>query len=120
MHNLTVRQLQVLAFIRERIRQTGAAPTRWEMAKSLSFKSPKALEECLQDLAKKGLLALDKSAKRGIRVLEPPREVGLPLVGRVPEGQAAPQWLSSLLQSLTSPHPGKRFGRDAWVQQSLF
>jgi len=47
-NKLTARQQQILTLIETAIRQTGAPPTRAEIAKELGFKSANAAEEHLQ------------------------------------------------------------------------
>lgn len=102
---LTARQQQILSLIETAIRQTGAPPTRAEIAKELGFKSANAAEEHLQALARKGYIQLVSGTSRGIRLrnpeharqLESPRtpyslslpglgQLVLPLVGRVAAG----------------------------------
>ncbi len=85
---LTERQRQVLAFIREALKQEGLPPTRSEIAAALGFRSPNAAEEHLRALARKGAIELRQGASRGIRVLEEEdEEAGLPVIGRVAAGQ---------------------------------
>lgn len=81
---LTPRQQQILSLIRKHLSETGAPPTRAEIAGQLGFKSPNAAEEHLQALARKGAIELMPGASRGIRVLQ--EELGLPVVGRVAAG----------------------------------
>jgi repressor LexA len=102
---LTARQQQILSLIEAAIRQTGAPPTRAEIAKELGFKSANAAEEHLQALARKGYIQLVSGTSRGIRLknqdhartLESSRtpyslslpglgQLILPLVGRVAAG----------------------------------
>lgn len=100
---LTARQQQILELIRQAISQTGAPPTRAEIASQLGFKSANAAEEHLQALARKGAIELVSGTSRGIR-LRGERSVGssavsqlhlpipgltqlvLPLIGRVAAG----------------------------------
>ena len=49
---LTARQQQILTLIENAISQTGAPPTRAEIADELGFKSANAAEEHLQALAR--------------------------------------------------------------------
>ncbi len=102
---LTARQAQILELIQQAIAQTGAPPTRAEIAAQLGFRSPNAAEEHLKALAKKGVIELVSGTSRGIRVrtdalralnasrtqpfLTPSERVmqwALPLVGRVAAG----------------------------------
>jgi repressor LexA len=102
---LTARQQQILSLIEAAIRQTGAPPTRAEIAKELGFKSANAAEEHLQALARKGYIQLVSGTSRGIRLKNPDvartlessrtpyslslpglGQLILPLVGRVAAG----------------------------------
>ena len=87
---LTARQAEVLAFIRQQLRATGMPPTRAEIARALSFRSPNAAEEHLRALARKGVLELLPGASRGMRLIESAAQAGInagiPVVGRVAAG----------------------------------
>ncbi|HVL57462.1 MAG TPA: transcriptional repressor LexA [Burkholderiaceae bacterium] len=102
MRDLTVRQQEILALIKQHIADTGFPPTRAEIAQQLGFRSPNAAEEHLKALARKGVIELTSGASRGIRLkLLPGAEsdgergfgsavqiaLSLPLVGRVAAGQ---------------------------------
>lgn len=66
---LTPRQQQILDLIQDAIAQTGAPPTRAEIARTLGFKSANAAEEHLKALARKGVLELVSGTSRGIRLI---------------------------------------------------
>ena len=66
---LTPRQQQILDLIQETMAQTGAPPTRAEIARTLGFKSANAAEEHLKALARKGVLELVSGTSRGIRLI---------------------------------------------------
>lgn len=97
---LTARQQQILELIQKAIAQTGAPPTRAEIASELGFKSPNAAEEHLQALARKGAIDLVSGTSRGIRLrgansqrfnqlafpLASLSQLALPLIGRVSAG----------------------------------
>ncbi len=83
MRNLTARQEEILALIREWIATTGLPPTRAEISARFGFSSPNAAEQHLKGLAKKGVLELVPGTSRGIRLAG---GGGLPLVGRVAAG----------------------------------
>jgi repressor LexA len=100
MRELTVRQQEILALIKQHIADTGFPPTRAEIAQQLGFRSPNAAEEHLKALARKGVIELTSGASRGIRLKLLPGSDGehgfgsavqialsLPLVGRVAAGQ---------------------------------
>lgn len=65
---LTARQQQILDLVRTSIEQTGAPPTRAEIAQELGFRSANAAEEHLQALARKGVIELLGGTSRGIRL----------------------------------------------------
>lgn len=101
---LTARQQQILTLIQSAIANTGAPPTRAEIATELGFKSANAAEEHLQALARKGVIELVSGTSRGIRLksdalrsinqsrspyslpLPGLAQLALPLVGRVAAG----------------------------------
>lgn len=96
---LTRRQQQILAFIREGVRERGLPPTRAEIAQAFGFSSPTAAYEHLRLLAKKGALELLPGLSRGIRLRGVPDHstggqapapandpLSLPVVGRVAAG----------------------------------
>lgn len=69
---LTARQQQILDLIRDVMQETGAPPTRAEIANTLGFKSANAAEEHLQALARKGAIELVSGTSRGIRLKQTP------------------------------------------------
>lgn len=101
---LTERQQQVFDLVQMAIQQTGAPPTRAEIAAELGFRSANAAEEHLQALARKGVIELVSSRSRGIRLKAESRVplpnadlpaglrsleaslLSLPVVGRVAAG----------------------------------
>ena len=90
---LTPRQSEILEFIRQALTESGAPPTRDEIARAFGFRSLNAAEQHLQALAKKGLIELVAGTSRGIRLKDSVRELmaaaqdaGLPLIGRVAAG----------------------------------
>jgi repressor LexA len=102
---LTARQQQILELIQAAIANTGAPPTRAEIATTLGFKSANAAEEHLQALARKGVIDLISGTSRGIRLrgeslrsanasrmqmftlpLQSLAQLVLPLIGRVAAG----------------------------------
>lgn len=95
---LTLRQQEILDLIHQAIANTGAPPTRAEIAAAFGFKSPNAAEDHLQALARKGAIELVGSTSRGIRIkvgassgsieriASNANSFSLPLVGRVAAG----------------------------------
>ena len=65
---LTPRQQEILDLVQTAIVQTGAPPTRAEIAAVLGFKSANAAEEHLKALARKGVIELVSGTSRGIRL----------------------------------------------------
>jgi repressor LexA len=90
---LTPRQSEILDFIRQSLVESGAPPTRDEIARAFGFRSLNAAEQHLQALQKKGLIELVAGTSRGIRLKETvlalkeaAAEFGLPLIGKVAAG----------------------------------
>ncbi|MEW5879417.1 MAG: transcriptional repressor LexA [Pseudomonadota bacterium] len=98
---LTPRQAEILDFVRRALVESGAPPTREEIADAFGFRSLNAAEQHLQALQKKGLIELLPGTSRGIRlkgaVTETVRALkeaahelglpaGLPLIGKVAAG----------------------------------
>ncbi len=89
----TTRQKEILDFIRQWLLDSGAPPTRDEIARAFGFRSLNAAEQHLQALQKKGLIELVAGTSRGIRLKEAvltlkeaSADFGLPLVGKVAAG----------------------------------
>lgn len=88
MQELTRRQDEILALIRQYIYEEGYPPTRAEIAEAFGFRSPNAAEEHLRALERKGVIELLQGSSRGIRLLQDgEEEEGIPVVGRVAAGQ---------------------------------
>lgn len=86
-NTLTVRQSEILRFIRRTIGRNGMPPTRAEICEALGFRSPNAAEEHLRALERKGAIEMVPGASRGIRILgEDTEPSGLPLIGHVAAG----------------------------------
>ena len=90
MVKLTVRQQQILSFIRAEIQRTGFPPTRAEIAQQFGFKSVNAAEDHLRALARKNAIELVSGTSRGIRILledtDSTDAYYLPIIGRVAAG----------------------------------
>lgn len=65
---LTPRQQQILNLLQSVIENTGAPPTRLEIANELGFRSPNSAEEHLRALARKGVIEIVRGTSRGIRL----------------------------------------------------
>jgi repressor LexA len=86
---LTLRQRQVLEWIRHFVEANSMPPTRAEIAEGLGFSTPSSAEDHLQALARKGALEIVPGASRGLRLKDfpgVPVQGTLPLVGRVAAG----------------------------------
>lgn len=97
---LTARQEEILELIQSSIRDSGAPPTRAEIARRLGFASANAAEDHLKALARKGYIELSPGTSRGIRLAKAIRkaaeqlalpsmafqQMALPLIGRVAAG----------------------------------
>ncbi len=82
--NLTRRQTEVLQVIRNHMEQTGAPPTRAEIAKTLGFRSVNAAEDHLKALARKGAITLAPGTSRGIQLAKE-FGIGLPIIDSPPQ-----------------------------------
>ncbi|CDQ10133.1 DNA-binding transcriptional repressor of SOS regulon [Acidithiobacillus ferrivorans] len=88
MDELTLRQAEILAWIRARMAEDSLPPTRAELMRAFAFRSPNAAESHLRVLARKGYILLQSGTARGIRLCaSAAEEIGLPLIGRVAAGQ---------------------------------
>ncbi len=99
---LTARQQQILDLIQQAVAQTGAPPTRAEIARELGFKSANAAEEHLQALARKGVIELVSGTSRGIRLRsETLRSIHESRIQQISTG------LSNIVQQLALPLVGR-------------
>lgn len=69
MEKLTPKQQRVYDFIRDTLIDTGAPPTRAEIAQALGFASANAAQAHLRTLARKGAIELGSRRSRGIRLV---------------------------------------------------
>lgn len=85
---LTERQRAILKFLQEYQDEFGMAPSRQEIAEHFGF-SPKAADDHLKALERKGVLRLRSDIARGIQLLQlerEPEQLMLPVIGRVAAG----------------------------------
>ena len=73
---------KILRLLREYIAEKGYPPSIRELAKSLGFKSTKAVKVHLDRLSEMGLIRKMPHKARGIELVEK----GFPIIGRVPAG----------------------------------
>lgn len=69
MKNLTPRQDQILAFIKQSITDNGMPPTRAEIAEHCGFASWNAAQCHLEAMQKKGYIVLGSGKSRSIKVV---------------------------------------------------
>ncbi|MFN7777955.1 MAG: transcriptional repressor LexA [Betaproteobacteria bacterium] len=107
---LTARQSEILDFIRSTLAESGAPPTRDEIARAFGFRSLNAAEQHLRALAQTGAIDLVAGASRGIRLKdtvlalqEAAAAFGLPLVGKVAAGSPILAQENVLRQAAVDP-----------------
>lgn len=87
---LTERQRDILGFIRKHQQEHGVAPTHKEICEAFGFSSYGTVYKHLSLLEKKGLIRRDWNQKRGVELVEEPREElkvrELPLFGNIAAG----------------------------------
>src|SRR5262245_8932917 len=89
MPDLSPKQLEVLAFIRNFMEHHALPPTRGEIALGMGLRNRQGIDQHLRALAAKGAIELTPGISRGIRVREVESDnvsVGLPLLGRIAAG----------------------------------
>ena len=69
MTELTLKQQQILDFIKDKIKSSDMPPTRAEIATFFGFKSNNAAEEHLRAIARKGHIKVFAGTARGIHVV---------------------------------------------------
>ena len=90
---LTLRQKEILDFIRQYQRDHGIAPTHREVCDRFGFSSYGTAYKHLKLLADKGYLRRDRHQRRGLELLAPagddgaPRDLELPYFGRIAAGR---------------------------------
>lgn len=86
---LTERQRDVLHFVKERVRDSGIAPTLQEISTHFGFSSTASAQKHVNLLVQKGLLTRDRHQKRGLSLVEADESrpsAHLPLLGTVAAG----------------------------------
>jgi SOS regulatory protein LexA len=89
---LTERQKEILEFIRNFQAEHGVAPTHREICDAFGFSSYGTVYKHLSILQRKGLIRRDWNQKRGVELVEPPKEESsrlreLPLFGYIAAGR---------------------------------
>jgi repressor LexA len=87
----TERQMEIYAFIRDKIHSRGYGPTVREIGEAFRIRSPNGVVCHLKALARKGLITRGKNMSRAIELMAEPAHVrGLPLAGWVAAGTLRP------------------------------
>ena len=87
----TERQMEIYAFIRNKIHSRGFGPTVREIGQAFKIRSPNGVVCHLKALERKGLITRGKNMSRAIElVMEPASLRGLPMVGWVAAGTLRP------------------------------
>jgi repressor LexA len=87
----TERQMEIYAFIRDKIHSRGYGPTVREIGTAFKIRSPNGVVCHLKALERKGLITRGKNMSRAIElVAEPAHLRGLPLAGWVAAGTLRP------------------------------
>ncbi|WP_233843801.1 transcriptional repressor LexA [Dyella sp. 2HG41-7] len=89
---LTSRQFNILAFVRERIERDGEAPTLEEIGQAMGIPSVSAVLKHVRSLEAKGRLVIESNRSRGIRLVQEVDPLAadtleLPLIGRIAAGE---------------------------------
>ena len=93
MKALTVKQQEILGFIRRQQQESGVSPTLREIAAEFGFRSMTASADHVRALRKKGHLAHEPRLARSNRILSPLQELrgttlDIPVYGSIPAGFA--------------------------------
>lgn len=89
---LTSRQFNILAFIRERLERDGEAPTLEEIGQAMGLPNVSAVLKHVRALEAKGRLVIEPHRARGIRLVREADPLAtdtldLPLIGRIAAGE---------------------------------
>lgn len=102
MQAITKKQQEVLEFIKGYIRTQGMAPTLYEIADGMDFKSPNAAANHVTALEKKGAISVRRGVSRGITVMN---ELRTPL--SIPDTADSSYWFDGVFQHM-------RYERDVY------
>lgn len=115
---LTVRQQEILDFIRASFRESGFSPTFAEIQTHFGFSSPATVTSHLDLLEKKGVIRREAGHGRTIHLTEPVpvrRIVDVPLLGAIPAGvpldqeQQNDRFISIDADAIELPRNGRTF-----------
>jgi repressor LexA len=106
--DLTVRQKQVLDFIRKRINHDRISPTIREVAGFFGFSSTGTVRDYLKALSRKGYLKLNRNKARSLELVN--QEQGLAIVGIVACGK--PQFAQEDIEGYLQPDKIFKTGDD--------
>lgn len=87
----TERQMEIYAFIRDKIHSRGYGPTVREIGQAFKIRSPNGVVCHLKALERKGLITRGKNMSRAIELVNEPAHLrGLPMAGWVAAGTLRP------------------------------
>ena len=87
----TERQMEIYAFIRDKIHSRGYGPTVREIGHAFKIRSPNGVVCHLKALERKGLITRGKNMSRAIELVNEPAHLrGLPMAGWVAAGTLRP------------------------------
>jgi len=87
----TERQMEIYAFIRDKIHSRGFGPTVREIGQAFKIRSPNGVVCHLKALERKGLITRGKNMSRAIELVNEPAHLrGLPMAGWVAAGALRP------------------------------
>ncbi len=86
MKELTIQQNEIYTMLSTHIARYGFPPTRAEICKHFRFNSPTTAVGHLEALERRGYIELVPVIPRGIRLVEPSDDKGLPIIGSVAVG----------------------------------
>ena len=87
----TERQMEIYAFIRDKIHSRGYGPTVREIGQAFKIRSPNGVVCHLKALERKGLITRGKNMSRAIELVNEPAHLrGLPMAGWVAAGALRP------------------------------
>jgi len=106
MQAITKKQQEVLEFIKSYIHTQGMAPTLYEIADGMDFKSPNAASNHVNALEKKDAISVRRGVSRGITVMSELRPLS------IPDTADSNYWFDGVFQH-------KRYERDVYKSLKL-
>ena len=103
--SLTLKQLQILSFIREEVAHSGRPPTYRDIAAHCGYEAVGTVQDHIRALIQKGFLEKEAGVARGIRLTHRSTSVDIPILGVVPAGKPI-EAIESSLGTLSMPLQG--------------